>query len=367
MRNITPLAIITILTMTLFGTVNFMVAKSPKQINQKQAATLALQWILSQKNSATNLINSYEDNQNIGYLYDQAIASIAFTSKGKINEAKNILKALQKYQLQEQDANAGAWCTALQTTDGRCLEFQYPVGPVLWIILAVGYYHQITGDNTYNNMVKKALDYTLQFQQPDGGINLGPNQTGAGTEHNLDAYAALSYWHQVFPKAGYNKQAQKVKQFLVAQTWRTSEKRFAGGRDDLRDPLDVNTWGVLALGKDYKQALEYVEKTHSVTLKFNSKKINGYDFDGKYFAQGAPNDIWLEGTAQMAVAYHWLEKKEKSDKITQEIIKTQGSNGGIPYSINGSYNGYWNMSKAHSVAATGWLILAIEGVNPLKY
>jgi hypothetical protein len=38
----------------------------------------------------------------------------------------------------------------------------------------------------------------------------------------------------------------------------------------------------------------------------------------------------------------------------------------LPYSVKGSFNGDFTMSKNEAVASTGWLILAIENINPLR-
>ncbi|MGK7877305.1 MAG: hypothetical protein AB4426_29615 [Xenococcaceae cyanobacterium] len=338
----------------------------------QQVAARARKWLLSQSDETTNLLDSYEDEQDIAYIYDQAVAAIALLSMGNIQEAEKILNALKDLQLDDPDPNKGGWCTATRASEGTCLQFLNPVGPTLWVTLAVARYREVTGEDTYNQMAKNALDYTLQFQSADGGINLGSGQTGASTEHNEDAYAALSYFHNVFPTAGYDTEAAEVKSFLDTVVWHTYEQRFEVGRGDGRDPVDVNSWGVLALGAgggdepNYANSLDYVERVHRLTIDFKGMDVTGYDFDGQHSgAQSEPNDIWLEGTAQIAAAYKFLGNTRKSDEIIEEILKVQGNNGGVPYSLRGTNNGYFNMKTEHSVAATSWLILAINGVNPV--
>ena len=40
--------------------------------------------------------------------------------------------------------------------------------------------------------------------------------------------------------------------------------------------------------------------------------------------------------------------------------------GGVPYSVKGSFSAGFQMSKAEAVASTGWLVIALEGLNPLN-
>lgn len=321
-------------------------APTPTPAPGTTPSDLAYGWLKAQQDQyTTGLVESYNVTgqlANVCFTYDQAVAAIAFKAKGDTARAKLILDRLQALQ-----TSSGSWYTAYNCSTLRVWESNQHVGPVLWVALAANYY------GGYSTMADKAIGWTLQFQQADGGVNGGIDSGGnviswSSTEHNEDAYAAYS-------KYGYSADASEVKGFLDNQVWKTDH--FWGGRNDSRDPLDVNPWGVLALGNTpYAVSLDYALSHHrTVTGGFDA-----FDFDSD------KDDIWFEGTGQMVVAFKAAGRMTDASFFTDEIVKAQHSNGGVPYSLYGTDNGYWTMSKAESVAATGWLVFAIHGINPFR-
>lgn len=335
--------------------------QSARAADTVTASANAHNWLKSQMVS-TGLVDSYRDSQDICYTYDQAVAAIAFLARGDTTNAVKVLDALKSMQYAD-----GSWNTAYYCKTKGVQESQKHVGPVLWIAMAVAQYEKQTGDTaTYRAMAENAINWSLQFQQADGGINGGLDYNGTlltwcSTEHNEDAYAALTYF-------GYSAAAAQVKGFLDNVVWDGTNNRWYGGRNDTRDPMDVNSWGVSALGAsgthDYQLSLDYVMTHHrnTQTGRFGRTTItvDGFDFDSD------KDDVWLEGTAQMVVAFQVVGRTADATYFTSEIIKAQSTDGGVPYSLKGTDNGYWRMSTAHSVAATGWLVMAIEGVNPFQ-
>jgi hypothetical protein len=321
---------------------------TPSSTDFSAASDKAYGWLKMQQDQyTTGLVESFNISgqlANVCFTYDQAVAAIAFKAKGDSARAKKVLDRLQALQM-----SSGSWYTAYNCSTLQPWESHQHVGPTLWVVLAAHYY----GGTTYDTMAKKAIDWTLQFQQADGGVNGGIDSSGAtltwcSTEHNQDAYAAYN-------KYGYTTQANNVKNFLVNQVWKTDH--FWAGRNDSNNPLDVNPWGVLSLGATtYGVSLDYALATHRNT----KNGIDAFDFDSD------KDDLWFEGTGQMVVAFKAAGRTSDADYFTGQIIKAQKSNGGVPYSLLGTNNGYWTMSKAESVAATGWLIFAIHNVNPFK-
>lgn len=235
--------------------------------------------------------------------------------------------------------------------------------------MAVAKYEKDTGDTvTYRNMALKAIDWSLQFQQADGGINGGLDTadnviTWASTEHNQDAYAVLQHY-------GYTQEAAAVKSFLDEQVWQDTEGYFWAGRNEPNNPMDTNAWGVQALGTtgtyQYNRGLDYVMNTHrnvqTKRVKSSSITIDGFDFDSD------KDDVWFEGQGQMVVSFKMDGRTADANYFLNEIIKIQDfyGTGGVPYSLLGTNNGYWTMKSVESVSATGWLIYAIDGYNPFQ-
>lgn len=317
-------------------------------------------WLKSRMVS-TGLVDSYQDSRDICYTYDQAVAAIAFQVKGDVTNARRVLDALKSMQYAD-----GSWNTAYYCASKGVQESQKHVGPVLWIAMAVAWYEKRTGDTQYHAMGDKAALWSRQFQQADGGLNGGLDYNGslltwASTEHNEDAYS-------VFTSFGYSTDATEVKAFLDNTVWDAANLRWLGGRNDPNDPMDVNSWGVAALGptgtRNYQASLDYVMAHHRSTQSQRTGSTvvtaDAFDFNSDR------NDIWFEGTGQMVLAFKVAGRAADADYFTGQLLKGQQSDGGVQYSLKGTDNGYWIMSKAKSVAATGWLIFAIAGANPFR-
>jgi len=235
------------------------------------------------------------------------------------------------------------------------------VGPTLWVAIAVMNYEKWTGDTTtYRAVATKAIAWALQFQQADGGINGGLDASGnlltyGSTEHNLDAYVLLKHY-------GYPA-ATSVKSFLDNVVWANDHFLVARPAGDPNDVLDVNAWGVMALGvngtRPYGNAL-----TYSMTHHRNTKTLNGVSYDA-FDYNADRNDIWFEGSNFMVIALGMAGDTANAAYFLGQIQKNQASNGGVQYSLLGTNNWYWTMSNKRAISSTAWLILAIAGYNPM--
>jgi hypothetical protein len=224
----------------------------------------------------------------------------------------------------------------------------------------------------------------------------------SSTEHNEDIYPVLLYFANNTPSKAsiYKNAAGSVKTFLDTVVWDETNQRFYGGYKnntglvDPQVPMDVNPWGVLALGTsgthNYGNAVDYVENAngnpgtlsnpkYKQTLVYDgTNSLTAYDFDwqdngaaGSDSSGGGSlgKDIWFEGSAFMSDAYYLKGNTKKADDILLELVKKQsiGNNskvGGIPYSLNGTNNNYWRMSSSNCVSSTAWFIIAAERFNP---
>lgn len=377
----------------------------------------AYDWLSNQKvpsgNAFEGLVDSFEDYWSDGskvkkeYTYDQAVASIAFLLVGDTNSAKALLDKLSDTQ-----DEGGFWINSYWWDTGAGEEIRRHVGPVMWVCLAVMNYEKITGDtSTYHQMAIDAIDWCLKFQKPNGALSGGETtwdssdgswteEVWSSTEQNIDAYAVLKYFAQTTSskKTVYTSAADKIKNFLDFVVWDSSKNRWYGGFKnntntiDYNVPMDVNPWGVLALGAtgthNYQESISYVENAkgnpgnlqnpcYKNTLPYGGTTITAYDFDWQNDGTAASSgsgggslgaDIWFEGSAFMACAYSMLGDEVKSDYIIGELAKKQGKDGsmkgGLPYCLNGTNNNYWLMAKENCISSTGWFIIAAKKWNP---
>ncbi|MCZ8518643.1 MULTISPECIES: fibronectin type III domain-containing protein [Paenibacillus] len=382
------------------------------------ASNQALIWLKTQQDVTAGLafdglVDSFEDYwgpnnpKQIVYTYDQAVAAIAFITKGERARAEKVLNKMRDIQ-----DPSGFWLNSYWYNNGAGEEIRKHVGPVVWMAMAVMAYEKQYNDTRYRSMAVKALDWSLQYKKPHGGISGGwsgwtnADEPWTSTEHNIDLYPTLRYFASVEPAkaSAYSSAADGVKRFLDNTVWNDSLKRWNGGWKDntgLIDPnvpLDVNPWGVLALGltgtRSYQSSLAYVENAngspgtlanpkYKQTLTYNDQGgvMTAYDFDWSdevkpaYDDNGNPigssgPDIWLEGSAFMSAAYYLQGNTAKADSILNELAKKQGtsgpSTGGLPYSLKGTHNGYWTMAQQNCVSSTGWFILAAQRFNPFQ-
>ncbi|WP_047171602.1 fibronectin type III domain-containing protein [Paenibacillus borealis] len=380
------------------------------------ASNRALTWLQVQQDATAGyafdgLVDSFEDfwgpnnPKQIVYTYDQAVAAIAFIVKGERTRAEKVLNKMRDIQ-----DPSGYWLNSYWYNNGYGEEIRKHVGPVSWMAMAAMAYEKQYNDTRYRPMALKALDWCLTYAKANGGIAGGwsawsnSDEPWSSTEHNIDLYRVLQYYASVDSSktASYTAAATGVKSFLDNVVWDDAAKRFKGGWKndtnliDPKIPLDVNPWGVLALGlngtRNYGASLTYVENAagtpgtlanprYKQTLTYNDagNTLSGYDFDWTdevlpaYDDNGnqignTGADVWLEGTAFMSLAYYMQGNTTKANAINTEIIKKQGTSGpslgGIPYSLKGTSNSYWVMAQQNCVSSTGWLILSLHRFNP---
>ena len=319
-------------------------------VTPSAAAVKAYNWIVSVGYS-NGLYNSQTGLSNVCYTYDQAVAVYAFIAQNDMTRAYNLLKKLKSLQ-----NSSGFWYTAYNKSS-KVAESEKWLGPVAWTVMAAGYYKKVTGSTEFDAMAKKALNWCLTCSNSDGSLYTKSSEGKyTSTEENQDAYAALKAF-------GYNTQAAKVLNYLKTKVWKSSENRWLVGPDDTTAFLDVNPWGVQSLGSqgpvNYLKALDYNMNKMRLKKTLNSITVDGFDFNGD------KDDVWLEGTAQMAAAFYTAGRATDGDYFVNEIIKFQKSNGGITYSMAGGSTGDgWNMPKTEALSSTGWFIIAVNKINP---
>ncbi len=418
------------------------------------AASTALCWLRRQqfldstRPLTHGLVDSFEDTNKIAYLYDQAVAIIAFShAYKKINNATDalaieykqraqlILTAVKNLSAQQVDNDINLtksnWGTTTQpvyilcnaynlqyTNTSACItnnsntcgtgntplvnEGAKHVGPQLWLVMAIAHYADKTGDTQFNYLINPFIDYCASFQASDGGLNGGLSftlstsgakipETWASTEHNLDAYAVLRRYRPntplltgvsnfltkaPVPAPGGNTASVDPANGVFSGVDATDSAglktgpRFQTGRYNWDPMLDTQPWGVLAYPNhpSGKNGMVWAESRNYTKLSTRTGALiaEGYDFDSEKTATVKANDdIWWEGTSFMAVAYKALGNTTKSDQIKNWIMQYgQNANGGVKYSVNGTNNTYWTMSKLPGVAPTGWAYFALMDFNP---
>ena len=216
----------------------------------------------------------------------------------------------------------------------------------------------------------------------------------ASTEHNLDVYAAFTRLFQITADERWRNGAAHARRFVEAmwdddpqdkeqrgcflagtldtRTRNTAANRLIKRPEDLYQlPLDTQSWSVLSLKnilETHPDLLRCPERNHLVikTAGSQAESYSGFDFNED------KDGIWVEGTAQMAVAYKFAGRADQSAIYQKELRRIQqdpslGKNdGSLPAALQEPLtSGFdFNYFRRPHVGATAWNVFAQLGFNP---
>ena len=369
-----------------------------------------MNWLYYMKNDIdkTNktLVSSYGNDKYMAFTYDQALAVMAFTYVSDYSSAETILTHLQSL------IQSNCLTVGYNKYDNKPMHNHRYVGTNAWVVQAINYYTSKTGDKKYQTMAKTLVDWMLTLQASTGPLKGGLSggytydyvaktynkDKWCSTEYNLSAYAAITHFADTFYATNttnwkyYTDKANDIRKFLETQMWindATSTHRFIRGiksdgiSPDYDPAFDVNTWGILALGKTAKNILPTgVSSDFSIGLKWAydncmTKNEKGFSFCS-YPTYLNGDIIWTEGTEGMALAMKKAPISIKSGKDStyfhnqvKAISQTTGTHTGIYYTTN-KPTGFNTIDPYYpnyntSVAGTTWCIFSELGFNPLDY
>ena len=343
--------------------------------------------------STLRLIQSYvgtpiNPDDYMAWVYDNDLVILALIDRGTpedMSRAKILCDSLIWCQNHDQDFNDGRirdgyWANDLTDSTGENSSIKSPgtgAGNMAWTIIALLRYYEVTGDTTYLNSSKRMGDWIYDNcydTRGAGGYTGG--YTGwqpqklewKSTEHNIDVYVAFMNLYKATNNSTWQEGATYAKTF-VESMWNESVGHFWTGtmndgitiNRDVR-PLDVNTWGVMALDDVNRSAINnWIENNCQTTCC----GFEGFDFNCDR------DGIWFEGTAQMCISYQIGNETEKSDQYIDELRRAQtsanNSNGkGIVAACHDNVStGFgWGYPNALHIGATAWYIFAERELNP---
>ncbi|WP_256760468.1 hypothetical protein [Cohnella sp. WQ 127256] len=309
------------------------------------------------------------------WIYDDALAIIAFTAAGDQTRASAILDTLK----------------SLQNTDGS-LYLSYDVyagfqsdttvrsGSLAWVGYAETVYENAFSDNTYRDLAVNAANYLLTMKNTTtGSIKGGPDVSWYSTEHNIDSYFFFRDLAILTGSTTYSNAATDVKDALLNYHWNTSENRFNQGIGDTEKALDAGSWGALflqAIGRSDLDAYtasylsNFAVSGSSMVLSSGSTDYNmsyqttaalsGYK---PYDAVGAPSIVWTEGT--WGVITYFMRSGTSTTGLVNSMKAMHDADpkGGLVYS-NQAYIPYpYEYHVWPAVAASAWEYITLTDSN----
>ena len=272
------------------------------------------------------------------------------------------------------------------TAQGKYVEvFQtsVDVGNNAWVGTALTSLFRETRKRSYLKAALRIGNFIRTFRQTTGtyqGFLGGLEQPEtanpvarpyASTEHNLDCHSFFTALAAASGDSSWLADAEHAKTFVEAMFDETLGCYLTGTIDpEQRNatpgqlPLDAQAWAVLAIpGTSTRHpALFDSAEAHHRTM---ADGLSGFDFNDD------KDGVWLEGTAQMAVAYAFAGMDDKAAALRTTLRSAQVSpffgdgNGIAAASHDGVTTGFgFKLYRRLHVGATAWMICAMNRTNP---
>ena len=347
--------------------------------------------------------NQHHHLTSRSHLYTNALAALVFVHADELSRAKAIFDAIAPHQ--RSDGGFPNQFYAAETTSvdaGNVL-----TGNNAWYLLALTHYLQATGrpdSSPHLRIARRLARYLTSVAQAGnkrygtfGGMRSKPlsdtiHRNLYVTEHQTSSFAALRAVASILESVGqareaafFRERARAVKDFAMRRLYEPVEGLFRTALTDKGSvngravegtaSLDAQTWTFLAfaseVGIDLTTVLAWADKhMQSAGVVVGGQRVKG----GVWFA--GDRGIWLEGTAQLGVAFDFAgrgqfgraEYRERSREIAQHMALMQRPNGGIQTFSDGYVAPKDEGSVAEeihpAVITTAWRYFHLQQVNP---
>lgn len=363
-----------------------LLSSSLKAMSDQDLLSYLRQNITSIKNRVA-LIQSYSKKDQ-SYIYDQALAIIAFSHAADFENARTLMQGLQSLQLADGSLYFSYYL------DGKS---PYPEdgdrrynGAIAWVALAAATFQNAFASPEFVSFNHKILTYlslqmrssryqgksfsALPFAPSDLSHTSWKETEIAALEHNLDAYAAFSTFQRLNPDSSWQKRIDDLETF-ISLMWDSSRQHFWSGfnfqdktinKDEYY--LDNQSWTFLTippklLGTFSSEAL--VRNCEWLLTEHEGKK--GF-FDGRSVKREADHKfIWSEGTAGQLLAMKRVKLTSCADtglkSIEADLKKLKNPDGGLAYATTSKHPDF---TTASSVAGTAWTYFLLMDFNPFR-
>jgi len=311
------------------------------------------------------LLTSSEKTDNVS-LYDNALAALAFLAEGEIEQAEGVFDYFNERIDSEFAQNNGGFYQ-LRNSDGSNGVRTW-LGDNAWLLIALNNYHEITGNNKYDALAVELENWIRSLQDEDGGLWGGFNEDGTQihkvTEGIIMAFNAVE---------GYDDFHKGILNYLKQERWNINEKLLVAWPENETHyyAMDLHSLGYLIFENFPEEVLIKADRYKNTQIaSFNGEVISGYCFDED------KDVIWLEGTAQMALAFKEANMAYESNNALQQLQKAQMKNSswessmGIPYVTNagtsyGSSLLWEDASSTPAISSSIWYLFNVLYFNPL--
>jgi len=321
-------------------------------------------WIKSNQ-----LPNGLQKSADVAYMvstYDNALAAITYTMMGDYDRTELIFDFFtDRIQSELNDAYGGfAQFHGLDgSIYGGAIGKRW-LGDNAWLLVAVNFYHDKTGTNTYSDLAEGLDSWIRSLQQEDGrlmsGYDEGGTMMGPVTEAMIDAYNAVY---------GYDQFHMDLLDYLEEERYDATLKVLISWPDNptYEYAIDMSSWGYLGMNDMPVSVLGVADDKFYMT----DDDVEGYCIDEDLDA------IWPEHTLQMAVAYITAGSNYYDDAeniiVNMELLMIEEADGykGLPYATTQATmygdGPLWDgVDTDRYLSSSAWYLFAIKGVNPFE-
>ncbi len=339
--------------------------------------------ILAEHAPATGLVRSLsaaagnEDAQSRSYSYDQALALQSALVMDDLATARILVQGLIALQTRS-GQQAGGFVSSAPQSNPAGGEPTYRTGNTAIALYSLMSYLQRTAESepdalAIRQAANQAADWLLRQQLSTGpmaglltagwdpaGVETGTRLPFASTEHNLDAWHALSRAGQVLNCPRCTAAADTLHDAIPAILWDSSGGGFLQGMRpegaDRVEPLDVNSWGSIFLDAIGRTDLAATSLGRTAAFAVSDQSLSGYlAFRPQPTMPNPVPSVWLEGSFGVALAQARHGGGGYADTMAC-LVAAQRRDGSMP--MASSVDVDRELSTASSVAATTWFILA---------
>ncbi|MGB5228354.1 MAG: hypothetical protein WBN55_08825 [Eudoraea sp.] len=330
-----------------------------------ESDTLQISEWINNMQLSNGLLTSSEKTDYVS-LYDNALAAIAFTAQGEIEKAEGVFDYFNERIDSEFVSNNGGFYQ-LRNSDGSNGRRTW-MGDNAWLLIALNNYREITGNNKYDSLAVELENWIRSLQDEDGGLWGGFNEDGTQihkvTEGIIMAFNAVE---------GYDDFHKGILNYLKQERWNINEKLLVAWPENVTHyyAMDLHSLGYLIFENFPEEVLIKAERYKNTQIaSFNGEVISGYCFDED------KDVIWLEGTAQMALAFKEANMTYEANSALQQLQKAQMKNSawessmGIPYVTNagtsyGSSLLWEDAPNTPALSSSIWYLFSVLSFNPL--
>lgn len=325
----------------------------------------------------------YDGFSDTCFLYDQAVALIAFLQLGERDAAVALVDAL----LAVQNPDGG-----FPFANHQAVLFEHNsgfirIGAVAWVAYALLLADQPRYRDWFAQRptaaARRCLDFMSTYLNPLGLMNGGKGRYDGmvldrdfvvpwwSTEHNIDGWWCFELAAGLYGQPAYRAIANGIRRALETDGWRAEKGifwqggKYAGGRNtpDGQHALDVMSWGAVILEKWGRPGDATVAITRMWKLYYVTDEATGLSgFTTFIAADGYPagtvESPWYEGSFGAVCAIR-LQDPAQADSLLAKLIVGQNPDGSYPYALR--KDPINDIRTFPSLIAAAWNVLAVAG------